>query len=432
MPHENPSQTAQTAGTATLEAVGTVALLHDQLAALADTAPSAGTDRRLADTMLRAAIGHVASDIHIDPLESGVIIRFRINGRLLDAASLRWDDAHRLINQIKTLAGIDPTAVFTPEDARWTHDVGEDKVDIRVSIAPCLRGPKLALRLLDRSRIELPLDQLGLEASDLVILRDWLQGGAGMLICAGPTGSGKTTTLYALLRELAHPARHIITVEDPPEYQLDGINQIAIDPRHGIDFPTAIRAVLRLDPDRVMLGEIRDPVTAHTAVEAAQAGRTVLTSLHASDTVATIAQLRNWQLDDHSLAATLGLTIAQRRVPVLCQQCREETKLDPSQQRWLSSHGLAEPTQTFTTRGCHHCAGTGVTGCRGLFELWLASGDERDAIRCGIDSKDLRRLLQRRQHRGLVSQGLAAVNAGEIALDHLRGCALPISSSHQE
>lgn len=405
------------------------ALLHDELAAINAADPEGESGHRVADALLAAAVRYRATDIHLDPTDAGVTVRLRCDGLLVEGAQMSWDDAPRLINQFKALAGIDPMTVFHPEDAHWRQEIAGSPVDLRLTVAPCLRGPKLAIRVLDRRQAELDLMQLGLSEEDRARVEDWIASASGMVLCVGPTGSGKTTTLYALLRELVADHRHIATIEDPPEYTLDGINQIAVDERHGIDFPSGLRALLRMDPDYLMLGEIRDADSARVLLEAAHSGRVALSSLHSRDAVDAITQLRHWGIQEHVIAGTASLIIAQRLVARLCHECRQATEPDEGQRRWLEARGREAPAGAYRRVGCEACGGSGYHGRRGLFELWAPRPNELASVRDGADESVLRRQLAQRGHRDLVDRGLELVAAGEIALEDLRRAAVPAAAA---
>ena len=399
-------------------AVG-IELIHDPLAAILESDPEGESGHRVAEALLRSAVYHGATDIHLDPEADGIVIRLRCDGLLREAARLAWTDAPRLINQLKVLGGVDPMTVFHPEDARWSQEIEGRTVNLRLTIAPCLRGPKLAIRVLDRSQAELDLVELGIAEEDFHRVEDWLAGASGMVVCAGPTGAGKTTTLYALLRALVADDRHIAAIEDPPEYTLDGVNQVAVDERHGIDFATGLHALLRMDADYLMLGEVRDPETAHVLVDAANSGRVALTSLHSRDAVGVVTQLRNWAIEDPVISATTSLVVAQRLVGRLCPRCRRPAPPDAGQERWLEARSLAVPGGAHVADGCDHCAGTGYRGRQGIFELWSPTPSELAMIRDGADESALRRQLAHRGHRDL---------AGTIGLEDLRRAAIPITA----
>src|SRR5688572_12290899 len=266
----------------------------------------------IALALLRDAQRARVSDIHFEPRTSGMRLRFRIDGALSHVAELPAEQARIVVNQFKAISDLDPVTRFTAKDTRATVELDGAALDIRLALAPCHHGEALVVRLLDPKRLERSVEDLGLSGRTLAQIEQWLENVTGMFLCAGPTGSGKTTTNYALLHELKFADRAIVSIEDPVEYQIDGITQIRIDELHHVDFPEAVKSVLRLDPDFLMLGEIRDAASAHSAVNAALSGRVLLSTVHCRDAVGAITALRNWGLPDHEIAEALVVVVAQR------------------------------------------------------------------------------------------------------------------------
>ena len=406
-------------------------LLQGQLGAALQAEDLSRDENRLADLVLAWGQLHRASDVHLDPVADGCLIRMRIDGALHDVAQLDPQPGAQLLNQFKILAGLDPTTVFHPEDARWTHHIGEGMLDVRLSIVPCLAGPKAALRLLDRQNVGLNLDQLGMHPQQQSALEEWLATVSGMLICAGPIGSGKTTTLYALLRELIPNRRHIASIEDPPEYALEGVNQLPVDPENGIDYAGGLRAILRMDPDYVMLGEVRSAETAAVLIDAANAGRMALTSMHARDAVAAIGQMRHLGIDDHVLAANTSIVIAQRLVRALCPRCRREDRPNAVEERWFAAHGLRIGPVCWRPVGCEECRNIGYNGRLGVFEVWLLDNGDAEAIRRGCPGQNLRARLRATGFISLLEDGLSKLLDGRTSIDELRRAAIPLHA-HEE
>lgn len=378
---------------------------------------------RLVETALRRR----ASDIHLDPLLDGYQIRLRIDGLLTAQESLSRESGQRLVNQFKAASGIEPGTIFTPLGTRRKWIVEGRPIDCRITLAPCISGPKLAIRLLDPERLRHRVTDLGLRETDRDQFDRWLKTLNGMFLVTGPTASGKTTTLYALLHELAAEHRHIVSVEDPVEYEIDGINQIQVDHRHGIDFAAGLRTILRLDPDHAMIGELRDADAAQAAVSAAIAGHAMLATLHARDAVSAITALRNFGLADHQISSALGVVVNQRLVRRLCVACRRESNLAPAEAAWFERHHLRIPSTAWTPAGCADCEGTGYRGRTGLFEVWHLDRADYEMLLAGADEETLRRHLDSGGHTGLWEDAAAKIESGTSTFAEVQrlGLSLP-------
>ncbi|MCW8917306.1 MAG: GspE/PulE family protein [Gammaproteobacteria bacterium] len=392
------------------------AALHAQLSAMEGDSPAP----RLADALLRDAARERATDLHLDAQSRGILVRLRIDGVLHDAALLDHEPGKLLVNQLKALARLDPVIRFVAEDARLGYELDGEMLDLRLTRAPCLHGDKLSIRLFDRPIMPHQLQELGLHAQGLEELQEWLGSVSGMLLVAGPSGSGKTTTLYALLHRLKLHERSVITVEDPVEYQVDGINHIQIDKFHGMTFVEGVKAMLRLDPDFLMLGEIRDSDSAHAALTAASSGRALMSTLHSRDAVAVIETLRNYGLSGHDIATNLMLVVSQRLVRRLCPHCRVEAGPNNEEKHWLHQLGRPVPKRVWHARGCERCHGVGYRGRIGLFEVWRIDAEEYQLILQEGDRRTLYRHLAGRGHRFLLDDGLAKVQEGLTTLGELR------------
>lgn len=260
--------------------------------------------------------------MHIEPASEQTRIRFRIDGVLHDVAEVPNFSGHRLVAYFKIQSQINATAIATPEHGHCRMAAGGTVLELRTTVAPTVNGEMIGIRLLDTQRPLLRLDDLGMKEEDQRHLRTWLEGMQGMLLVCGPVGTGKTSTLYALLHELQKEPRSIVTVEDPVECNLDGITQIEVHVKRGMTFPEAMRAMLRLDPDYLLVGEIRDSESAHVAITAAGSGQTLLSTLHARDAVGAVTTLRNYGLQLWEVAAAIELCVSQRLVRRLCTKCR--------------------------------------------------------------------------------------------------------------
>lgn len=383
----------------------------------------------LARLILLDAARENATDLHLEPDSNGWRLRMRIDGVLHDSAELPPDLGQRLLQHIKSIAGLDPVTNFHPHDAHLSYDLDDRHIDIRLACVPCQFGEKAALRILDPSRIRHRIDQLGLDPEPMEEIRRWLGSISGLCLIAGPTSSGKTTTLYALLHELQLVNRSILTIEDPVEYEIDGITQVQVDERRGLTFSEGLKYMLRLDPDYLLLGETRDPLSARIAVDAAATGRVLMSTLHSRDAVGVVTTLRNWNISDAEIASSLELVIAQRLVRRLCEKCRRQETPSSTVKLWLNSIGVPVPTQAWIPVGCSACHKSGYAGRIGIFELWRKTDEDYDAILHHADERSLRQQLVRRHFHSLLDAGLARANEGITSFEEVKSAALQFVSS---
>jgi len=323
------------------------------------------------DELLHAAFLRQASDIHIDPGSRGVLVRFRVDGQLEPHAELPLNLHSELVSRFKVMAGMDIAEKRAPQDGRFTYQVPEQnrQVDIRAATLPTKYGERLNLRLLALETEALTLDRLGLDPARKAAIEGFLRRSQGMMILTGPTGSGKTTTLYASLRLLlAERNLNVMTIEDPIEYAIDGVAQCEVDNADKVSFAKALRSILRHDPDVVMIGEIRDGETANIAIKAALTGHLVLGTLHTNSAAASITRLLDMGVEPYLVAGTLRLAIAQRLSRRLCRYCRLPRPLTEAEAMALSRPDLAGCT-VYEPHGCLYCAGRGYAGRTGLYEL---------------------------------------------------------------
>lgn len=344
---------------------------------------------RLLDSILDAAIRCCASDIHIEPYPDFFRIRFRIDGLLrTDAQAPDTAQGQALIGRIKVLAQLDISQRRLPQDGKFAFSFGSSLYDIRVASFPCVQGEKIVLRLLARSAATRTLNDLGLPPSLVSHLKKIAQLETGFFLVTGPTGSGKTTTLHALLSAMDTRERNIVTLEDPVEYLLPGITQAQIFPELGFNFQTALRSVLRQDPDVIMVGEIRDKATAQMAIEAAFTGHLILSTLHAADAPGALVRLLEMGIDPFFVSAALAGIIAQRLVPLLCQHCRQ-VRPASAQERASLHHYDIDLSSVYFSSGCSHCHSTGTAGQRGIFQFLPMSSALRLAINDGYASDEI-------------------------------------------
>ena len=388
----------------------------DDLRALASREPVI----QVVNAMLAEASRAGASDVHVESRPDGLRVRMRLDGVLRDAQQLGAEFRSAVISRLKVLAGLDIAERRLPQDGRARVRVGDRELDVRISTLPALHGESVVLRLLDGGHAEQPssLESLGFSADVLAQWRALLQRASGLLLVSGPTGSGKTTTLYAALRERSTPGVKVVTVEDPVEYRLDGIVQLPVNARAGFGFPNALRAILRHDPDVILVGEMRDAETADIAVQAALTGHLVLSTVHTTDATAALARLQEMGVPPYLLSATLQGVLAQRLVRRVCAQCGTWRPLSEHERVRVAASG-ATITQLREGAGCVHCAGTGFRGRVAIAELLVLDDTLRGAFTQGASLVELRAMVRARGVRSLRDDGWRCVAAGETTIDEV-------------
>jgi type IV pilus assembly protein PilB len=326
---------------------------------------------KIVNLIMVQAIREKASDIHIEPFQKTLKLRFRVDGDLVPAESPPKALQLAITSRIKILAGLNIAERRVPQDGRFRIKVMGKEVDLRVSILPTTHGEKIVIRILDKSVLTASIDQMGLDEDTLVKFRKAIDAPHGMILVTGPTGSGKTTTLYSVLQELNNPQYNIVTVEDPIEYELGGINQVAVRNDIGLDFASALRSILRQDPDIVMVGEIRDNETADIAVKAALTGHQVLSTLHTNDAAGAITRLDDMGIEPFLISSSILMTCAQRLVRRICANCREEFQPEPEV---FVSLGIEQgETVFYRGSGCDRCKGRGYLGRLAIIEALTVS-----------------------------------------------------------
>ncbi len=324
---------------------------------------------RLVNSLLTEAVKEGASDIHVEPYEKTLEIRLRVDGILRKVLSPPKLIQEALITRIKVMADMDIAEKRLPQDGRIRLLVGGRDIDLRVSVIPTGFGERAVIRLLDRRRGVLPLDAVGLDATDIATVEDILGQTAGMFLVTGPTGSGKTTTLYACLNRVRSEEQNIITIEDPVEYRLDGTGQIQVNPKIGLSFSTGLRSILRQDPDVIMVGEIRDTETADIAVHAALTGHLVLSTLHTNNAAGAIARLVDMGIEPFLCSSALRGVLAQRLVRTVCGACKRERSPSQVEADVFTRAGLTVPERLAAPAGCSTCRDSGYSGRTGIFEF---------------------------------------------------------------
>jgi general secretion pathway protein E len=333
----------------------------DDLLDTADDAPAI----RLINGIIADAARNGVSDIHIEPYETGLVVRMRIDGVLRETLRLPPHVAPVIVSRIKVMARLDIAERRVPQDGRIGLTLAGKLLDVRVSTLPARGGERVVLRILDKDNAGLDLIELGLDAHSEHILREAIAEPNGVLLVTGPTGSGKTTTLYAALRLLNDGSRNILTVEDPVEYAVDGIGQTQVNSKVGLTFATGLRAILRQDPDVVMIGEIRDRETADIAVQASLTGHLVLSTVHTNDAIGAVTRMRDMKVEPFLLASTLRAVMAQRLVRRLCPECR---KAEPISESGAELLGLKAGMTVYEPGGCEACSGSGYRGRIAVYE----------------------------------------------------------------
>jgi general secretion pathway protein E len=344
----------------------------------ADDAPAI----RLINGLIADAVRQGVSDIHIEPYEAALIIRMRIDGVLRESLRMPPHVAPVLVSRIKVMARLDIAERRVPQDGRIGLTLGGKLLDVRVSTLPARAGERVVLRILDKDNAGIDMDALGMPPALEAVLLGALAEPNGIILVTGPTGSGKTTTLYAALRMLNDGARNILTVEDPVEYAVDGVGQTQVNPKVGLTFAAGLRAILRQDPDVVMIGEIRDRETAEIAVQASLTGHLVLSTVHTNDAAGAITRMRDMKVEPFLLASTLRAVIAQRLVRRLCDSCKVRVNVHESTAALI---GLKAGAPIFEAKGCAACAGSGYKGRIGVFEAIRVDETVRQIINEGGD-----------------------------------------------
>jgi type II secretory ATPase GspE/PulE/Tfp pilus assembly ATPase PilB-like protein len=374
----------------------------------------------LANRLMADAVAGNATDIHFDPDTDAVCVRLRIDGTLRDAVRLTRARGEPLIRHFKVLANLDPAAAIKPADGRIRYRLDNRELDLRIACAPTITGEALAVRILDPDGKRRNLAELGLSDAHRALLSDWLNDVSGMFLVVGPTGSGKTTTLYALLHELKLRERSIVTIEDPVEYTIPGIVQMQVDEHRGFTFEEGLKNLLRLDPDYILVGEIRDQSSAQTAVMASASGKLLMSTLHSRDAAGAVTALRHFDLQDHEIAAALEVVVAQRLVRKLCEHCRRQEPPTDAEIRWLRSLGRPAPPLTWHAVGCDACHHLGYRGRTGVFEVWRLHENDDEWIVRHADEQTLRRALRAQGVHSLLYDALFKAAAGITTLGEVQ------------
>lgn len=385
----------------------------DQLKDLASEAPVI----RLVNLIIQRAAEQGASDIHIEPFEGDLKVRYRIDGVLQEVESPPRQFAAAIISRIKIMAKLNIAERRLPQDGRIRNRMQGRDFDMRISTVPTMHGESVVLRLLNQESVVLDFKALGFQHDDQEKFLKCLKLPHGMILLTGPTGSGKTTTLYTALSLLNEPHRKIITVEDPVEYQVDGINQIQAKPSIGLTFANALRSIVRQDPDVIMVGEMRDLETAEICVQSALTGHLVLSTLHTNDSASSVTRLMEMGIEDYLLTSTLNAVVAQRLVRVLCNECKTKAKLSSSLQEELSSYLNAN--HIYAPKGCEVCHQTGYAGRTCILELLVITDELRELILEHADATTLQTAAVKQGMRSMYQDGLHKVAHGVTSMEEI-------------
>lgn len=366
---------------------------------------------RYVNYIIQTASKEGASDIHIEPREKSIAVRFRIDGVLFETMHPPGKMAAAIISRLKIMANLDISERRLPQDGRIRCQVSGRKLDLRMSTIPTTYGEKVVLRILDTRSISVGLDDLGFDENTLTIWKHQIDQPHGIILVTGPTGSGKTTTLYASLRSMDKVTQNVSTVEDPVEYHLDGITQTQTHEKIGMTFARALKALLRQDPDVIMIGEIRDQETAHTAVQAALTGHLVLSTLHTNDAPSSITRLVNIGIEPFLIGAAVNAALAQRLVRKICPHCKAPAQPTEEFKEFLVLHGLAD-SELFESVGCNRCRNIGYSGRVGIYELLTVDDHLRDIVARNPNVTEFRRMCCERGMVTLRQDGLSKAARG--------------------
>lgn len=377
----------------------------------------------LVNYLILQSIRKGASDIHVEPSRNFGVVRFRIDGQLVEMLRPRRDIYPAIVSRIKVMAKLDIAEQRAPQDGRCQVIVDGKEVDLRISTLPTVMGEKVVMRVLDKGRLTFNLDKLGIPIEMLPAIKTILGRPYGLFLVTGPTGSGKTTTLYSALELIKSVHRNIVTVEDPVEYQMELINQVQIDSSRQVTFASTLRSILRQDPDVILVGEIRDAETAKVAVQAALTGHLVLSTLHTNDSAGAITRLMDMGVESYKLASALVGVLAQRLVRTICPKCR--TSHYANEDYLKSLHYTGDMKRSFARgEGCRECFDTGFQGRRGIYELLPANSELRGLISSEASIEEVRKWFINEKHTNLLQGGLELAKQEVTSLEEVARIAL--------
>jgi len=373
---------------------------------------------KFVNQMIFDALRKRASDIHVEPTHDKVKVRFRIDGVLHNITSIPRDINLPIVPRLKILAGLDIAERRKPQDGRFTVNLSGRYIDLRVAAFPIAYGETITLRLLDKATAMLDLEELGLVKGDFDKFKKIIKSPYGIVFVTGPTGSGKTTTLYSILNQISSSEKNIVTIEDPIEYLLDNVNQAQVNTKIGLDFAAAIRSFLRQDPDVILVGEVRDPNTAEMALRSSLTGHLVFSTLHTNDAPRSIARLRDLGVDRKMLASAIICVLAQRLVRIICPSCKVEEKPDKALLEELGVK-VEGGMKFYTGKGCDDCSHTGYSGRIGIFELLEFNDEVRELVFNDVSMDEVVKIAVKAGMRTLREDGLEKVKAGITSLSEV-------------
>jgi len=375
---------------------------------------------RLVNSLLFRAAKERASDIHIEPMERELLVRFRIDGVLQEVIKPPKRYQNSIVSRVKVMGQLNIAEKRLPQDGRIRIKLAGRDIDIRLSTIPCTFGERIVMRLLDKATTILDLPEIGMAPADMALMDQVIRRSHGIVLVTGPTGSGKTTTLYAALSRINTPDLNILTVEDPVEYQIRGIGQMAINPKIGLTFAAGLRSFLRQDPDVILVGEIRDRETAEIAIQASLTGHLVFSTVHTNDAASAVTRLVDMGVEPFLVASSLTAVMAQRLVRRLCPECREgyHPTAEELKEVGLTPEAVARagnPT-IYRAKGCDACGGNGYRGRTGIYEMLMVDDDIRQLALKNVDSGSMKKAGVAKGMRTLLDDGARKVLAGETTL----------------
>ncbi len=392
------------------------ALIESELIEIVQDAPVV----KLVDYLLKEAVKARASDILIEPFEKKVRVRYRQDGLLKEKETIPRGMKHAIVSRIKVISQLDIAERRLPQDGRFRAKIAGREVDFRVSVVPSIYGEKVAVRILDKKQSKLNLDDLGFEKKNLEIIKKCSSRPYGFILVCGPTGCGKSTTLYSTLKLIDSPEKNLVTVEDPVEYELEGINQVTAKPSIGLSFAAALRSILRQDPDIIMIGEIRDLETVDMAIKSALTGHLVLSTLHTTDAVGSITRLLDMGVEPFLITSSLLMVGAQRLVRKICPNCRESYEITAEALKKLGlDPGDFTDNKFFRGKGCRLCQNTGYSGRAGLIEILVLDEEINSLIFNKAPNAEIKSLAHKKGMSTLRENGLKKVRAGVTTLEEV-------------
>ncbi len=376
----------------------------------------------LLEKLFEMALRNDSSDIHVDPAEGFIRIRERIDGVLQETSDLDAGIHQSLMSKLKVLAGLDITEKRKPQDGRFRFKVANRVVDVRLSTLPTIRGERAVLRILDKSKFKVKIDDIGISTEMGEKIKGLLGHPHGIILVTGPTGSGKTTTVYAMLQEINEADSNIITVEDPVEYQFDIINQVQIQPKAGLNFADLLRNILRQDPDVIMVGEVRDKETADTAIRAALTGHLVISTIHTNDSISTVHRLMDMGVESFLIGSSVLAILSQRLVRLLCKFCRQEEVISEEVFKKLPP-GLGDASfvgrKWFKPVGCEECRNTGYRGRSAIAEIFIPDEEMRKAITDRVSRTEIVRYIEQHGFKSMRQEAMERVWSGDTSIDEV-------------